>query len=96
MTKTRVEGNDFYFVFGFVSFVGGVLLLCLLLTNVQRNSPLSVLEWLFFVALSSFLTYGGIALLLQAGLGAFWNQRLNETTRKESRLTSELVDLDDE
>ena len=74
MARKQIEGTWFLFGFGFVWFLLGTVAFATAMGQLEEK-PSTIFLLSFFAAV---FIYFGLALLLQAGLGSFWNIYLAE------------------
>lgn len=88
MARKRIEGNTVMFWFGFLFFLIGMLFSMVPINSVINSDGFPVekpLLSIVYCLLGSFCIYGGLALLLQAGLGSFWNEQIDDLEKESDK-----------
>ena len=94
MVKKQADGNGSYYTFcfwiGYIFFIAGTAgtVTFIDILGRQPEIPVNPAKLVFMLASGSFFVYLGLAALLQAGLGTFWNDRLQEESDQENRSTT--------
>lgn len=78
MAKKLIQSNGFTFLFGFIAFFLGSAAIAASMIEIITSGGLPAIDaWLTSVmAVGLLFVYLGLSLLLQAGLGAFYNEYL--------------------
>lgn len=89
MIRERIEGNGQFFLVGLICWFAGIFMLISVIVAFIKSAglPPNDILWIaiFPLFIGTLTTFGGLVLLLQAGLGHFYNMYLLQTTEEKSK-----------
>ena len=93
MTNKESSDNVFFFLLGLIPFIVGMSGMATLISALVKVS-INLGEMVVILICSSFFIYCGLAFLLQAGLGSFWNDmhdlsEVNGTMDKQTSVSAD-------